>query len=67
MFFELASDYVLQELAYILSAPERWGHKQMLYIYYDRWSVLEKLLDGKYDDIVRDSIAYLMLTLEKIQ
>lgn len=62
---EIAINYVLQELAYILSVPERYSLDKITYIYYDRWPVLEKLLDGRYDGSIRNNIAYLMLTLEK--
>lgn len=62
-----ASQYVLQELAYILSATRRWNVKQLVYIYYDHWNVLEKLLNGRYDSKIRNDIAYLMLTLVKLE
>lgn len=60
-----AVDYPLEELAFILSMPKRFGLTQIVYMYYDRWSVLEKLLDGKYDGTLRTDIAYLMINLEK--
>lgn len=61
-----AVDYPIEELAFILSVPKRFKLEQVVYVYYDRWSVLENLLDGKYDGTLRKNISYLMLTLEKI-
>lgn len=66
-------NYTLDELAFILSSrkiPAKQlesrnisvGGHRMIYVYHERWFVLEKLLGGFYDDIPRLDIGYCRLS-----
>ena len=75
---EIAIEYTLEELAFILIAPTRLAElenskagvgkiekaeAQFSYIYYEPWPVMERLVDGYYDSIVRWNIGFCVLDI----
>jgi tRNA-dependent cyclodipeptide synthase len=63
----IAIEYVLEELAFILSYPSLGsdtkpivdhGANSFNYMYYEHWSVFENLVNGRYDNRVRGEIGF---------
>ena len=53
--------YLLQELGFIIAGPEMFGVPQLTYVYHDRWPVFENLVNGMYDDEVRNGVGSVVI------
>lgn len=49
-----ASNYLLEELSFLLSANQILGIESTSYLYHREWPVFEKLVNGEYDQIQRE-------------
>lgn len=78
---DVAINYTLEELAFILIASRRTAELEnsragrgkiegastpFAYIYYESWPVMERLVDGCYDGIVRENIGFCILDLKAL-
>ncbi len=77
---DIAVMYTIEELAFLLAASRRIGEVEenepalgqvtdeqapFCYVYYEHWPVMERLIDGRYDGVSRETIGYLIMTLSE--
>ena len=54
--------YPLKELAFFSVVSHVYDHcEEFVFIYHQRWSVLEKYFDGEYDNISRPCLGFCVL------
>jgi len=53
--------YLLEELAFLLASPKIFGIKRVAYIYHRDWPIYVNLIDGNYDDKVRENLAFVKI------
>jgi tRNA-dependent cyclodipeptide synthase len=45
---DIGVQYLLEELAFVMAAPELYGLKSVTYLYHKKWEIYEKLISGRY-------------------
>lgn len=53
--------YLLSELAFLEFAPQFFEQKNIAYVYHKNWPVYENYISGKFDDIPKQSLDFLLL------
>jgi len=54
-------EYLLEELAFIIASPELFNVKRTAYVYHRKWLIYEKLVNGRYDPKIRESLGFLLV------
>lgn len=65
---DVGVQYSIEELAFLLAYEHMVGEarglasEEFVYLYYLRWEILENLVNGAYDGVVRSSVGFAVLT-----
>jgi cyclo(L-tyrosyl-L-tyrosyl) synthase len=54
------TQYLLQELAFVLASLQIYHATKATYIYHQPWPIYEKLIAGEYDKAPKDGLAFLL-------
>lgn len=55
-----AVNYLLKELAFVLASPKIYKTNKVTYIYHNKWEIFEKLIEGKYDNLPRSNLSFIL-------
>jgi cyclo(L-tyrosyl-L-tyrosyl) synthase len=58
---EEGARYVLEEVAFLSASSKIFGKKQISYIYYMNWPLLENFIGGAYDGKKKDNFGFIMI------
>jgi cyclo(L-tyrosyl-L-tyrosyl) synthase len=58
---DIAVHYLLSELAFLEFAPQFLKTQKAVYVYHKNWEVYESYVSGKFDDIVRNQLDFLLI------
>ena len=58
---KIATHYLLSEIAFLEFAPELFGVQKATYVYHRNWPIYEQYIAGKFDQVVRPYLDFLLI------
>ena len=61
-----ADQYLLEELAFLISSRELLGCENLTYVYHKAWPIFERLMAGDYDPDLADRMGFLEVEVRQV-